>query len=177
MLRAMSGLILLAIVVTSGASEPARVQESLQGVWRVVARTIPSSTNKGDRQDPFSHVPEGTQTNVQPGLLIFTQKYYSRTTDTAVAPRPTSSEAIPGKPTVEELQARWGPFQANAGTYELSGDILTLRVMVSKNPSDQRENFARLKVKLDGDRLALTPIENETGRIVAGVTSEYVRVE
>ena len=49
--------------------------------------------------------------------------------------------------------------------------------MVSKNPNDQRGNFARLTVKMDGDRLSLTPIENATGRIAAGVTSEYVRVE
>ena len=165
-------LILALVAPLASQSEP-----SIQGVWRVVARTIPASTNSGDRKDPFGHVPEGTQNAVQPGLLIFTQKHYSRTTDTAVEPRPTSTEAVPGKPTVEELQARWGPFQANAGTYELSGNILTLRLMVSKNPNDQRGNFARLTVKMDGDRLWLTPMENATGRIAAGVTSEYVRVE
>ena len=58
--------------------------------------------------DPFAHVPVGTQTDVQPGLLIFTAKYYSRTTDTAVQPRPTTGYAIPGKPTLEELEVRWG---------------------------------------------------------------------
>ena len=47
-----------------------------------------------------------------------------------------------------------GPFQANAGTYELSGSTLTLRLIVSKNPNDQRENnFARPSVKMDGNRL------------------------
>jgi len=50
--------------------------------------------------------------------------------------------------------------------------------MVAKNPAEQRDaNFARLTVKMDGDRLWLTPIENTAGRIVAVVTTEYVRVE
>lgn len=150
----------------------------IQGVWRPVARTIPASTTPGERSDPFAHVPVGTQTAVQPGLLIFTKQHYSRVTDTAVQPRPTTGEATPGRSTVEELQARWGPFQANAGTYELSGSTLTLRLVVSKEPRDQREgNFARLTVKMDGNRLWLTPFENAAGPIVAGVTSEYVRVE
>jgi hypothetical protein len=30
---------------------------------------------------------------------------------------------------------------------------------------------------MDGDRLWLTPVENAAGRIVAGVTTEYERVE
>jgi hypothetical protein len=166
------------VLVVQSSPLPAQTPESLQGVWRPVSRTIPATTNPGDRSDPFAHVPVGTQTNLQPGLMIFTARHYSRTTDTATTPRPTTPDATPGKATVEELQARWGPFQANAGTYELSGNTLTLRLMVSKDPATQRGGtFARLTVKIDGDRLWLTPIENAAGRIVAGVTTEYVRVE
>jgi hypothetical protein len=151
---------------------------SIQGVWRNVERVIPASTNQGDRLDPFGHVPVGTQTAVQPGLLLITKKHYSRTTDTAVQPRPTAGYAIPASPTLEELQARWGPFAANAGTYELAGDTLTLRAFVAKEPRDQTPGgFARLRVKLDGDILSLTPIERSDGPIVAGVTSRYARVE
>ena len=167
----------MALVLVCQPPLPAQSPGSIQGVWRPVSRTIPATANPGDRSDPFGHVPVGTQTDLQPGLMIFTAKHYSRTTDTATAPRPTTADVTPGKPTAEELQARWGPFQANAGTYELSGNTLTLRLMVSKNPTDQRGNFARLTVKMDGDRLWLTPIENSAGRIVAGVTTEYVRVE
>jgi hypothetical protein len=94
--------------------------------------------------DPFAHVPVGTQTDVQPGLLIFTVKHYSRTTNIAVQPRPTTGYAIPGKPTLEELQVRWGQFAANAGTYELAGDTLTLRAIVSKEP---RDPFGKLPVR------------------------------
>jgi hypothetical protein len=110
--------------------------------------------------------------------MIFTARHYSRTTDTGTARRPATPALPAGKATVEDLQARWGPFQANAGTYELVGSTLTLRVMVAKNPVEQRGGaFARLTVKMDGDRLWLTPIENSAGRIVAGVTTEYLRVE
>jgi hypothetical protein len=110
--------------------------------------------------------------------MIFTARHYSRTTDTATMPRPTTSEIPLGKATVEELQASWGPFQANAGTYELAGSTLTLRPIVAKNPAEQRNGtFARLTVRMNGDRLWLTPIENSAGRIAAGVTTEYVRVE
>jgi len=113
-----------------------------------------------------------------PGLLILTARHYSRTTDTAVGPRPTAAYATPDRPTVAELQARWGPFQANAGAYELSGNTLTLRILVSKDPASQRDGtFARLTVALDGNTLSLTPVENDAGRIVAGVTTRYVRVE
>ena len=107
---------------------------SIQGVWRPVSRTIPATANPGDRSDPFAHVPVGTQTDLQPGLMIFTAKHYSERR-TRLRPRPTSADAAPGKPTAEELQARWGPFQANAGTYELAGSTLTLRLMVSKEPN------------------------------------------
>src|SRR5262245_29635089 len=153
-------------------------QPSIRGVWRNIERVIPDTADPGARRDPFGHVPVGTQQDVQPGLLIFTAKHYSRTTDTAVQPRPTTDYVLAGKPTIEELQARWGPFAANAGTYELAGDTLTLRAFVSKEPRDQTPGgFARLHVKLEGDVLSLTPFERSDGRIGAGVTSRYVRVE
>ncbi len=167
------------VLLCAGVAAPAgQAPLSIQGVWRNVERVIPNSTNPGDRIDPFGHIPVGTQTDVQPGLLIITARHYSRTTDIGVRPRPKDGYATPGRPTVEELQARWGPFAANAGTYELSGDVLTLRAFVAKEPRDQVEGgFAKLRVVLEGDRLALTPIENSQGRIAAGVTSRYVRVE
>ena len=60
---------------------------------------------------------------------------------------------MPGRPTVEELQARWGPFAANAGTYELSGDTLTFHAFVSKEPRDQTPGgFARLRVDAGGEQ-------------------------
>ena len=160
-------------VSVSGQSPP-----SIQGVWRNIERVIPATSNPKDRLDPFGHVPVGTQTDVQPGLLIFTKQHYSRTTDIAVEPRPRTDYAIPAKPSLEEFQARYGPFAANAGTYELSGNTVTLRAFVSKEPRDQvAGSFARLRVRVEGNTLSLTPIERSDGQIAAGVTSRYIRVE
>jgi len=187
MIRTLTLAVILISSVTASAPRAQRTQEvppdnqlhrSIQGVWRNIARVIPATTNPGDRIDPFAHIPVGTQTDVQPGLLIFTVKHFSRTTDIAVQPRPTRGYAIPGKPTLEELQVTWGQFAANAGTYELAGDTVTLRAIVSKEPGDQvAGRFARLRVQLEDGILSLTPVERSEGRIAAGVTSRYVRVE
>jgi hypothetical protein len=160
------------------AAPHAQTSAEIRGVWRLVSRTVPAATTPGARVDPFGHVPAGVQTTVQPSLLILTAGHFSRTTDTAVEPRPTSDYAVPGRPTVEELQARFGPFAANAGRYELDGDVLTLRPVVAHDPRAQRPgSYARLRVRLSGDTLSLTPVANNAGPIAAGVTSTYQRVE
>jgi hypothetical protein len=164
---------LVALVMPPMAAQPT---QSMQGVWRLVEITITDSP--AGRQDPFGAFPVGTHTSLQPDLMIFTARHYSRTTDTAAQPRPTTGYKIPGKPTLEELQAEWGPFVANAGTYDVSGTTLTLHAIVAKNPRAQGEkNFTRLTVKLDGNDLWLRPVENEAGRIPNPVTLKFVRVE
>jgi hypothetical protein len=159
---------------------------SIQGVWRAVELTIPPSTapaagvanQAAGRRDPFGAFSEGTHTALQPELMIFTGKHYSRTTDTGARPRPTTGYKTAGKPTLEELQAEWGPFVANAGTYEVSGSTLTLHAIVAKNPRAQHDgNFTKLAIRLEGNNLWLTPIETEAGRIGAPVTSKFVRIE
>jgi hypothetical protein len=166
----------LIVFVTVVMPMSAQSEQSIQGVWRVVEITITDSP--AGRQDPFGAFPAGTHTNFQPELMIFTGRHYSRTTDTAAQPRPTTGYKVPGKPTVEELQAEWGPFVANAGTYEVSETTLTLRAIVAKNPRAQRvKNFTRLTVKLDGNNLWLTPVDTQAGKIPNPVTSKYVRIE
>ena len=168
----------LPLIVLIAAVMPVSAQSkaSIEGVWRVVERTITDSP--AGRQDPFGAFPVGTHTTLQPELMIFTGRHYSRTTDTAAQPRPTTPYKTPGKPTLEELQAEWGPFAANAGTYEVAGTTVTLRAIVAKNPRAQRDkNFTRLTFTLDGQHLWLTPIDTEGGPIPNPVTSKYVRVE
>ena len=181
------GILTLLFFVTLAAPAAGQSKLSIQGVWRpveliVTASMAPADDDAGgraaNRKDPFGAFPKGTHTSLQPGLVIFTGRYYSRTTDTAARPRPTTGFKIPGMPALEELQARWGPFAANAGTYEVSGTTLTLRAVVAKDPRAQSEkNFTRLTVKLDGNNLWLTPVENEAGQIPNPVTSKFVRVE
>ena len=176
-------LVLFVALATPMAGQSA---PSIQGVWRAVEITIPASTAPAAgadnrppaRQDPFGAFSDGTHTALQPELMIFTGKHYSRTADTGAQPRPTTGYRIPGKPTLEELQAAWGPFVANAGSYEVSGTTLTLHAIVAKNPRAQADgNFTRLTVRLDGNTLWLTPVETEAGKIGAPVTSKFVRIE
>ena len=170
--RVLTLIALVAVVMPMSAQS----RQSIQGVWRVVERTITDSP--AGRRDPFGAFPAGTYTNSQPELMIFTGRHYSRTTDTAAQPRPTTPYKTPGRPTLEELQAEWGPFVANAGTYEVSGTTVTLHAIVAKNPRAQAEkNFTRLTFKLDGNNLWLTPLETEDGQIPNPVVSKYVRVE
>jgi hypothetical protein len=164
-------IFLVGLVVPSAG----RSDLSIQGVWRAVELTVPAPNG---RRDPFRAFGEGTYTNLQPGLMIFTAKYFSRTSDTAAQPRPTGEYKMAGRPTLEELQAEWGPFAANAGTYEFSSTTLTLRTLVSKDPRGQREqNFTRLTVRLERNSLWLWPTETDAGQIAPPVRIKFVRVE
>jgi hypothetical protein len=78
---------------------------------------------------------------------------------------------------VEELQSRWGPFAANAGTYEVSGDTLTRHVVVAKSPGFQGKGVTRSTIKLDGKNLWVTQVENTRGKVENPTTIKYVRVE
>ena len=165
-----------ALAVAAGAlfataSLLAQSKPSIQGVWRPVEVTI---TNPNPAPGALA---KGTHTNVQPGLLVFTAKHYSLIRDTGAKPRPTTGFKVAGKPTAEEMQTQWGPFQANAGTYELSGSTLTMRPTVAKNPGLQGKVPLRSAIKFDGTNLWLTLMDGPTGKIENPSTIKYVRVE
>ena len=163
-------LIVVAIVALTTPFVRGQAKPSIQGVWRAVEVSI---TNPNPAPNAFQ---KGTHTNIQPHLLIFTGKHYSIVADNAAQPRPTTPVAAPGKPTLEELQTRWGPFVANAGTYEVTGDMLTRNVIVAKNPAIQG-TMGRSTIKLDGKNLWMTDAEGARGKIANPTTVKYVRVE
>jgi len=164
--------VVVAVLALTGIMVFGQSKPSIQGVWRTVEVTI---TNPNPAP---GLLPKGTHTNLQPSLLIFTGKHYSTVTDTAAQPRPTAAFKVAGKPTAEEMQAQWGPFAANAGTFELSGTTLTRRAIVSKNPANQNGKIlTRSTIKLDGNNLWITTTENVTGKIANPATIKYVRVE
>jgi hypothetical protein len=165
-------LVVVAVLGFSWMSVLAQSKSSIQGVWRPIEVTV-TNPNPGP-----AALPKGTHTAIQPGLLIFTGKHYSQILDTAAKPRPIEPFKTPGKATLEELQTRWGPFQANSGSYEVSGSTLTLRQMVAKNPAIQGgKNFTRYTIQLDGNNLWTTPVENASGKVENPATVKYVRVE
>jgi Lipocalin-like domain len=163
--------VVVAVLALINAMVLAQTKPSVQGVWKAVEITI---TNPNP---PPNSLPKGTHTNIQPYLLIFTGKHYSVTADLAAEPRPTTPVKEQGKPTLEELQSRWGPFVANAGTYEVSGETLTRQLVVAKEPANQGKGVNRDTIKLDGNNLWLTQVESARGKVANPATIKYVRVE
>ena|SRR5687768_11408512 len=165
-------IVVAAVLTLSGVVGLAQSKPSIQGVWRKAEVTV---TNPSQAPNAL---PKGTHTDVQPGVLIFTAKHYSVINDTGGKPRPKTPFKVQGKPTAEEMQTQWGPFQANAGTYELTGTSLTLRPIVAKNPALQGGGVSRYNVKHDGNNLWLTQVEVSTvGKVENQPVVKYTRVE
>src|SRR5215204_6509504 len=93
---------------------------SIQGAWRVVEVTI---TGPQARTIAFAE---------RPNLTIITARHYSRVEVQADGPRPVLAEVA--KASADELRAAWGPFVAEGGTYEVAGNLITMRPIASKNP-------------------------------------------
>ena len=113
----------------------------LMGVWRSVQTTF------------FDTAGPRIVSPTEPGLLLFTQGYYSAVAVQSARPRPDLPADV-ATATANELRAVWGRFAANAGTYVLSGDTLTLRPIVAKNPAIMAPGyFQKAKFRILGDSL------------------------
>jgi hypothetical protein len=83
------------------------------------------------------------------------------------------------KATADELRAVWGPFVAEAGTYEITpGGLVTMRPIASKNPAVMGSGvFITYAYKLDGNTLSLTQQRNQNGPFANPFMLKLVRVE
>ena len=139
-------------------------KQSLQGVWQTVEVTF---TGPGARTIT---IPEP-----RANLLIVTGKHYSRVEIHAEGPRPILADA--DKATADDLRAAWGPFFAEAGTYEVAGNLMTMRPIVAKNPAAMvRGAYRTYTFKLAGDTIWVTAQGSEKGP-VDQVKIKAVRVE
>ena len=154
----------LSLLISQGAgAQPTR--NSIQGVWRVVDATI---TGPGARTIAFAD---------RPNLTIITDKYYSRVEVQADGPRPIPADVA--KASADELRAAWGPFVAEAGTYEVTpGGLMTVRPIASKNPAVMGPGvFITYAYKLDGNTLSLTQQRNQNGPFTNPFTLKLARLE
>jgi hypothetical protein len=139
---------------------------SMQGVWRVAEVTIPGAKPQtivfGDSR---------------PNLTIITPRHYSRVEVQSDGPRPIPADIA--KATADELRAVWGPFVAEAGTYELTGpDVVTMKPIASKSPAAMAPGaFIVYGFKQTGDTIWLTQQKNQNGAFANPVTFKLVRVE
>jgi hypothetical protein len=155
----------IAAFVTGAGAAAQPTRGSVQGVWQMVEVT---TTGPGARTIPF---PEP-----RASLTIFTAKHYSRVEVQAEKPR--SPLADIAKATADELRAAWGPFVAEAGTYEATGDRISMRPIASKNPAVMGPGvFITYTYKLEGDTLWITQERNQGGPFPNPFTAKLARVE
>jgi hypothetical protein len=148
--------------LTLGVASPS-VSGSIQGTWRVVEVTV---TGPGAR----------TITNVKRNLMIITTKHYSRVEEHSDNPRPILTDVATA--TADELRATWGPFVAEAGTYEVSGNVITMRPIVAKNPAAMAQGaYSTYAYKLAGDTLWVTAQGTDKGPVSNPVKVRAFRVE
>jgi hypothetical protein len=89
----------------------------------------------------------------QPGLVIFTEGYYSAVYSLGAEPRPLSAAGF--NPTSEEMAAQYDTIIVNTGTYEASGSTITLRPMVAKSP-EFIGGHSTMDYQINGDTLTLS---------------------
>lgn len=161
-------LFVIAAIVVLLASQDAAGQAkraSIQGVWQVVEVTM-----TGPGAGTIA-IPEP-----RPNLTILTATHYSQIHDDAEHPRPVLMD--PTKASADELRAAWGPFAGDSGTYEVTGDVITMRPIVAKNPASMAAGaFVSYSFTLDGDTLSVTQQRNQNGPFANPVTFKAVRLE
>ncbi len=136
---------------------------AIQGAWKTVEVTVAGPASQ-------------TFTNVQPNLTILTGSHYARVEVHSDSPRPLIADV--GKATADELRATWGPFFAEAGTYELTGtNEMTMRPIVAKNPAAAGGFYTVFSYKLEGNTIQVTTVRDQNGPIPVPVTIKAVRVE
>jgi len=160
------GLISIAIVGALGASTAAQSKTgALQGVWQTVELTI---TGPGAR----------TITLPEPlaNLTIFSGRHYTRVEVQTDKPRPIL--AAPASATADELRATWGPFVAEAGTFEATDNAITMLPIASKNPAIMGPGVSiTYSFKIEGKTMWMTQVRNQTGPFPNPFTAKMVRVE
>ena len=108
-------------------------------------------------------------------LYLFTPTRYSM----VMAASDRRDIADTSKATADELRAIWGPLLANAGTYEIAGDLVTIHPLVAKAPVVMKSGANEVyQFRIDGKTLTLRQVRNARGVAVPSApTFKFVRVE
>jgi hypothetical protein len=155
-----AGAILIAgtILRSTAIAAPAAVE----GVWRTAEVVVENPT-------PQTYKPGAT-------LAMFHGRHYSRVEVHAEGPRPVLKD--PAAASAGELRAAWGPFVAEAGTFELSGNEITMQALVAKNPAAMITGATSVYTyQRNGETLMLTQVRTSSGPSAVPVTIKLVRVE
>jgi hypothetical protein len=67
---------------------------------------------------------------------------------------------------------------ANAGIYEISGDLVTIRPAVAKSPVVMKPDaYEVCRFRVDGDALSLTQVRNSRGPVERGAVWKLARAK
>jgi hypothetical protein len=120
--------------------------------------------------------PDPTNPVTKPiGMIIFSGTNYSivYVTNSIRTPLPGDGTA-----TADQLRDIWGPLVANAGTFQVSGNTLTTRAKVAKNPRAMAPGaFGEFTFAIKGDTLTVTAVKNDQGPVANPGTLQYVRAK
>jgi hypothetical protein len=151
----------LAFCLLSGSGSFAQTKSPVEGVWKITEWIESGRSN----------------TNPQPGLIIFTKGYYS--VAMLMAPRTDSIPSNMGRePTDAEkigLFEQWKWFVGISGSYEVKGSRIGLRPIVAKATWDMnRQTPHEPEFKLEGpDTLWIIP----EGAKKVGLRMKLTRLE
>jgi hypothetical protein len=156
------GLLLLVPRTDLGAQSAAG---QLQGVWQTIEIAIAGANPRTIAVPPRA-----------PFFTIFTAKHYSRTEVQSQAPRQNILDVAAA--TADELRAVWGPVVAEAGTYEVSGNTITMHPLASKSPAAMAPGaFIVSTFRIAGDTLWIAQQRNQAGPYPSPVTFTLTRIE
>src|SRR5512146_1212237 len=133
--------IILLLVSAFAAAQNKGKKSSIEGVWKIVEV---GQTGGGS---------VSTNPNPQPSLLIITRGYYMLMFVPGDKPR-TMYQAV--KPTDAEKLAAFDSFLANGGTYELSGNTMTIHPTVARVQNYAAGGWTKYTVRVEGNNLYMT---------------------
>jgi Lipocalin-like domain len=153
------GLVPVLGAVVLSQTRPQQVPP-VYGVWQVVEQTIDGRTVSG--------------VNLGLGFHVYTPKYFAVVRESGTPPRAVVDNAETA--TAAQLLAAWGPLVAQVGTYEISGDQVTERVLVAKDAAYMQPGGTAVvrRYRLEGNTLTIEPSRDGGGR---NVTLKLLRVE
>lgn len=158
-LSVVSAMLLLTTVAVLTARDS---HAAFEGVWRTAEVVV-----SGPKPQTFK--PAAT-------LAIFHGRHYSRVEVHTEGPRAVLKD--PAAATADELRAVWGPFVAEAGTFDLRGNVITMQAVVAKNPATMSDGASSVYTyQRSGDTLTLTQTHTPAGSSAVPVTIKLVRVE
>ncbi len=156
----------LGLAAGSPAAQAAPAPKSLDGVWKITRVVITGA---------------GAQTidRPQPNLLVVARGYYSMVADRNESPRSAPAKAKDRDHLTEPEKAarydEWRQLTANAGTYEIKGDTLTMHRLTAKSVSVVGTSDSQ-KVKIVGQTMTLVGT-SQPGEPASQTTITYTRVK